>query len=204
MENNPEQELIDLIASEIEEDEKILDGLGGGTLSLEDLERWRAKRWESDRRFMVASRRHIADMHAKGFGRMMSGSRRQTFGQSYRRTARVPARRASPRKKTPPARAASAPHHFSLAMSDLGLPCSMRIIGAYEEVLEIGSWHARRVHHLKGSPSSVRDTVKSAIVEEQVSPVSAEERTHGLRGEEQVSDEARNQTRSGFSWPAVY
>jgi hypothetical protein len=198
MENNPEQELIDLIVGQIEDDERILEGLGGGTLSLEDVEAWRSRRWQAEKRFMSESGRWIGAMREKGFGRMMSRSKTQTFGQSSRRSSRAPQRRSARRKR--PAEAATRPtHRFVLDLADLGLPCSLTVTGAYDDVLDAGTWHARHIHHLKGSPSSVRDTVKSAIVEERVSPVSAEERSGGLRGEEQVSDEARNQTRSGYA-----
>lgn len=208
MKNNPEQTLIDLIADQIQDDEKVLDGLGSGTLSLEELEEWRDRRWQAERVFLKETIRVIEQMRAEGFGRTMRHSDVQKFGMARRKGAkRAPARalkgfaarpeRPVTKSKAPARGPAKVPDdRFTLALKDLGLPCNLRVAGTYDDVLDAGAWHARHVHNLRGTIDEVRDTVKTAIVEQQVTPYSLAERFPGRRSEEQVSDEAANQTRS--------
>jgi hypothetical protein len=201
MKNNPEERLIGLLADQIQDDEKVLDGLGSGTLSLEELEAWRDRRWGIERDFLKQTIRLIEEMRKEGFGRMMRHSDMQRFGMSARRRrSAADFKTARPVKGKPAPKAKGngkvRPDRFSLELKDLGLPCSLRVTGTYDDVLDAGAWHARHVHNLRGAMDSVRDTVKSAIVEEQTTPLSLAERYPGRRSEEQVSDEAANQTRS--------
>jgi hypothetical protein len=71
VQGNPELRLIDVIADQIQDDERLLDGLGDGTLGLEDVEAWRRRRAASAAGFLDRCGRLIAAMRAQGFSRMM-------------------------------------------------------------------------------------------------------------------------------------
>lgn len=206
MKTNPELKLIDLIVDQIDDDEDVVDGLGSGTLSLQELEAWRQRRWQAEKRFLQESGRLIEEMRAEGFGKQMRHSDVQRFGMSARKRRSTPEPKAARPVKEPAASKTKAKgsgnggkvraDRFTLELKDLGLPCSLRLGGTYDDVLDLGAFHARHVHHLRGTMDSVRDTVKSAIVEQQDTRLSVQERFSGRRTEEQVSDEAANQTRS--------
>ncbi len=68
---NPELRLIELIAAQIQDDERLLDGLGDGVLSLQDVERWHRRRRAAHDRFLDECGRVIAEMRAQGFSRIM-------------------------------------------------------------------------------------------------------------------------------------
>ncbi len=204
MKNNPEQKLIDLLADQIQDDERVLDGLGSGTLSLEELQEWRQRRWYMERRFLQESSHLLDQMQSEGFGKTMRHSDMQRFGMARPKrkgngkTALAAAAKAKKGAKTAASSKSAEPTaaRFSLDLADLGLPCALHVAGTYDDVLDAGIYHARHVHHLRGSADSVMDTVKSAIVEHQTTELSTAERYPGKRSEEQVSDEAANQTRS--------
>ena len=68
---NAEQKLIELVAAEIAEDERLLDALGDGTMSLEDVEAWQRRRAAAAPAFAARCRRAVAAMRSRGFGRNM-------------------------------------------------------------------------------------------------------------------------------------
>lgn len=78
--DNPEERLIDLVAGQIEDDERLIDGLGAGVLSLEDVERWQADRRRREPEFTAECQALIAQMRAQGFQRLMrrGGVRRRS------------------------------------------------------------------------------------------------------------------------------
>lgn len=202
-EPNPELLLIDEIASQIEDDERVIEGLGTGILSLGDLERWRQSRWEAEKRFLHETGRLIEEMRRQGFGHMMSSSRPGPDLRRPQRAGTLPALRPRRRRRPfesrapePTARRGPRQRRFTLELAELGLPCSLRLSGGYDEVLDAGAWHARRSHRVEGGMESLRDSLAHAIVEDMNGP----DRRFG-RGSEQelVSDEAANQTRSGAS-----
>ncbi len=193
--SNPEQLLIDVIVDQIEDDEGLIDGLGSGTLSLRDVERWRERRWESERGFMRETGRLIGRMREEGFDHeMRSGARPAASRARAHPAEKRPSRRVTPAEQAErlvrPLR-----RRFSLELADLGLPCSLYIEGDYDDVLELGAWHARHAHHLHGGADSVRETLESSIVEVQSTRLAPETRFHGRRPEEVVSNEWANRTR---------
>lgn len=186
---NPELELIDRLASQIDEDERLVEGLGSGTLSLRDLEAWRQRRWEAERRFLQETGELIKEMRRQGFSKTMAHSEAPRDGRRGGRKAKLAGAR-----RGKPFAADGAPEkrerRFVLELYDLGLPCTLTVSGSYESVLDAGVWHARHIHHLRGSVASLREAVKSAMREEAV----------GIRPPAAVSDEAANMTRgSGFA-----
>ena len=83
---NPELKLIDLIADHIRDDEQLIDGLGDGTLGMEDVERWYRRRLETTPRVLEECGRLILSMRALGFTRMMRHApkrNRRVRGQAY-------------------------------------------------------------------------------------------------------------------------
>jgi hypothetical protein len=68
---NAELKLIELVAGEIQEDERLLDALGDGSMSLEDVERWQRRRRGAAPRFADKCGRAVAEMRRQGFGRTM-------------------------------------------------------------------------------------------------------------------------------------
>ena len=161
---NPEQRLIEVLADQIADDERIIEGMGTGLLSLEDLERWRQLRWESEKRFLHETGELIAAMRKEGFG----GSMRHADSESRpaprapklstKRRYRQPVqedRKAEPAQET----------RYVLELADLGLPCSFRMQGSFEDVMDAGVWHARHVHKVRGTLSSLRGVIKSAMCE---------------------------------------
>ena len=68
---NAEQTLIELVAGEIAEDERLLDALGDGTMSLEDVEAWQRRRAAAAPAFAARCARAVASMRSRGFGRNM-------------------------------------------------------------------------------------------------------------------------------------
>lgn len=191
---DPERLLIDLLAEQIEDDEWIIEGLGAGTLSLGDLERWRSRRWEAEKRFLHESGRLIESMCRQGFGTVMSTtSVRRALRLRRQRAGRSRARR--PIFATPsPAASFGQKQRFSLELGDLGLPCSLRVVGNYDEVLDAGVWHARHAHGMRDGKADLRDSIKSAIIEQRSTNLCTEELFRGERTEAQVSSEAFNQT----------
>jgi hypothetical protein len=189
---NPENLLIDLLAEEIERDESILEALGAGTVSLEDMEHWYERRGQVARGFLEEAGRLVAEMRAQGFERSMRRSGKSRAAP--RREGGGPLRFERPAGKRA-AKPAPPPQRFYLDLRDLKAGCRMRLSGDYEELLDAGTWHMRRAHKLHGSEASVRELVESAISEVPLSRLSLEERTRGLRPEEAVSDESANRTR---------
>lgn len=191
--SNPEGELIDLIVEQLEDDEAVIEGLGAGTLSLRDLERWRERRWQSERRFMKETGRVIGRMRDEGFGQEMRHGQARAERSGSRN---VPYRR---EPQPQPRRSSSNGRRFSLELEDLGLPCTMRLAGDYDDVLDAGVFHLRHSHRVHGSEESLRETVESAIVELQRTAQAPETRYRGFRSEERPSNEWENRTRgSGF------
>jgi predicted small metal-binding protein len=197
---NPEMLLIDLLADQIQDDEWILEGLGGGTLSLGDVERWRQRRFDAEKRFLHESGALIEGMRRQGFAsEMRTASSRKAIQPRRRRAAGTRARRPVAAVAPAPSRPPETPRVFSLALADLGLPCSLSVSGSYDEVLDAGVWHARHAHGMRDGKADLRDAIKSALVEQQAASLSAEERYGSVRSEAHVSNEAANQTRgSGF------
>jgi len=68
---NAEQKLIELVAGEIAEDERLLDALGDGTMSLEDVELWQKRRAAEAPAFAARCGRVVAEMRSRGFSRSM-------------------------------------------------------------------------------------------------------------------------------------
>lgn len=198
MDQNPENELIELIAAQIEDDARILEALGSGSMSVGDLERWRQNRWGDEKRFLHETGRLIGAMRAQGFdGQMRSGH--------DRKLERRPSPVGGKRKRAP--QAAEAPlvstdgeRRFAVSLADLGLPCTLRVEGTYDEVFDSAVRHARRDHHLHGSEDSIREAVRGALVEVQREREAPEQRL-GRRPESLASDEAANMTRgSGLAY----
>ena len=189
---NPENLLIDLLAEEIERDESILEALGAGTVSLEDMEHWLERRRQIVQGFIAEAGSLISEMRTQGFERSMrrsgksrAASRREGGGPL--RFERPTGKRAQ--KPAPP------PQRFYLDLRDLKAGCRMRLSGDYDDLLDAGTWHLRHAHKLHGSEASVRELVESAISEVPLSRLSLEERTGGLRPEAAVSDESANRSR---------
>lgn len=70
-EKNPEILLIDRIADQIQDDERLIDGLGDGSLGFEDVEKWYERRRAASSRFLEDCGRFIGSMRTDGFGRLM-------------------------------------------------------------------------------------------------------------------------------------
>lgn len=68
---NAEQKLIELVAAEIADDERLLDALGDGTMSLEDVEEWQRRREGAAPGFAAKCGRAVSEMRARGFNRSM-------------------------------------------------------------------------------------------------------------------------------------
>jgi hypothetical protein len=75
--DNAESLLIDLITDQIVDDERLIEDLGTGRVSLQDLEQWLDQRRVSSQSFIEECGRLIGAMRSKGFGRVMrrGGSR---------------------------------------------------------------------------------------------------------------------------------
>lgn len=83
---NPEELLIELVAEHIADDEFLIEALGGdGSMELEDVERWLARRREETPRFLRRCERLITQMKVEGFGRMMRRPGRRRRGPMRRR-----------------------------------------------------------------------------------------------------------------------
>lgn len=94
---NPELSLIDLLADRIAEEQELLEGLGSGTVSLEDAKAWLGRQKEANPRFLAACERLLASMERLGFRRQMRrGGGRVTPARArlLRRAARRPGLRA--------------------------------------------------------------------------------------------------------------
>lgn len=68
---NPELRLIELVADQIQDDERLLDALGDGTASLEDVEAWYRRRKNAEASFVDSLGHAVSDMRAQGFSRVM-------------------------------------------------------------------------------------------------------------------------------------
>lgn len=189
---NPENLLIDLLAEEIEKDESILEALGAGTVSLEDMEHWYERRQQILRGFLEEAGRLIGEMRAQGFERSMrrsgksrAASRREGGGKlSFERPTGKKAQKPAPPQQ-----------RFYLDLREMKVGCTMKLSGDYDDLLDAGTWHLRHAHKVHGSEASVRELVESAISEVPLSRLSLEERTGGLRPEAAVSDESANRAR---------
>lgn len=88
---NPELSLIDLVADRIAHEQRLLEGLGAGTLSLGDVKVWLLEHKEAGARFIADCERLVASMERLGFRRQMRrGGRRVTPARAgaLRRRAR--------------------------------------------------------------------------------------------------------------------
>lgn len=196
---NPELALIDTIAEQVQDDERILEGLAAGTLSLEEVEAWHQRRWRAEKDFMKRCGELVADMRRRGLGGQMSrgtavgpGSTIKEGGRPLRGSER---RHGASAAHEPPPAGRDGGARFSLDLSRLGLPCSLTVGGTYDEVLDAAIWHARHCHGMRDAKGDLVAVLRKAIVEEPAHRLAPEERL-GRRGEELVSDEAVNQTRS--------
>ncbi len=72
---NPEDRLIEVLAAQIEDDEKLIDALGAGVLAVEDVERWFDRRKVSEQRFLETCGPLIEAMKRQGFDRSMNRNR---------------------------------------------------------------------------------------------------------------------------------
>lgn len=195
MGQNPENELISLIAAQIQDDNEILDGLATGRLSVGDLERWRQERWGAEKNFLHETGRLIGEMRAQGFEEQMKTSDARRDSRLARKSSPVGGKRkGAPRAAAAPPPSANGQRRFAVSLADLGLPCTLRVEGTYDEVFDSAVRHARRDHHLHGSEESIREAVRGALVEVQLEREAPEERL-GRRSESMVSDEAANMTR---------
>jgi hypothetical protein len=70
--DNPEDGLIDVLAAQIQDDEKLIDALGAGLLAVEDLEAWFERRKRSEVRFFQICGPLIEKMRVQGFERAMN------------------------------------------------------------------------------------------------------------------------------------
>lgn len=109
---NPELALIDAIVEQIVDDERLIEGLGDGSLALEDVERWHRRRVAGAARFEKECGSLIAAMRSQGFGRMMRrpgppASARRGVSSGGARRARTAGRSARP--STRRSRAATLP-----------------------------------------------------------------------------------------------
>lgn len=66
---NPELKLIDLLATRIQEDQRFLDRIGGGTPSIDSLEDWWNARAQSESRFLRESGHMLAEMRRERLAR---------------------------------------------------------------------------------------------------------------------------------------
>lgn len=196
---NPESLLIDLLADEVERDEQLIEALGGGTIDLKDVENWHDQREQYQRAFIARAKSLIAEMREDEFERNMrrTGDRTASprHGGGPLKFDRGAPGEARAEKPPPP------PQRFYLDLRDLGVGCSMRLSGSYDDILDAGSWHLRHAHKVHGDEASVRELVESAVSEVPTTRLSLEERTHGLRPEEDVSDESANRSRAGLEAP---
>jgi hypothetical protein len=82
-----------------------------------------------------------------------------------------------------------ADRRFRLQCDDAGEACSLAISGTYDDVVDEGAAHWRRVHGARGEESEVREAVAALMREEEIDWLwPAEMRREGERPLEPRSD----------------